>query len=152
MSQTFNFSLQQYFAINTFLFQLVYVTYIQNLVKYAIANIVYYNILNLFLAINFLFRLLNIYLSQLVNPFYVKNMYYTFILIVFNPFNCTLVKQGLNYFNILSIKNNPVQITCFIAIGNPGPLLVILILICIRNPLNLQAFSKKCLTNSILII
>ena len=105
--------------------------------------------INLSLVINSLFRLPNICLSLLVNPSYIKNIYYTSILVVFNPFNCTLMKQGLNYFNTLSIKNNPIQVTCFIAISNPGPLLVILILIYIRNPLNLQTSPKKYLTNSI---
>ena len=118
------------------------VAYIQNLVKYVIANMVYYNVLNLSLAINSLFRLPNIYLSWLANPFYVKNMYRTFILVVFNLFDYTLVKQGLNHSNTLSVKNNPVQATCFIAVGSPSPLLVILILIYVRNPLNLQASPK----------
>ena len=136
-SQTFNFSLQQYFAINIFLFQLIYITYIQNSVKYAIANVVYYIFSNLFLATNSSFRLLNIYLSQLVNPFYVKNIYRTFILVVPILFSCILVKQGLNHSNTLPVKNNPVQATYSITIGSPSPLLVILILICIRNPLNL---------------
>ena len=90
--QTFNFSPQQYFIISTSLFQLVYITYIQNSVKYAITNIVYYIFLSLFLATNFFFRLLNIYLSQLINLFYIKNMYYTSILIVLIPFSCILVK------------------------------------------------------------
>ena len=137
ISQTFDFSLQQYFTINTSLFQLVCVAYIQNSVKYIITNTVYYKFLSLFLVINSLFRLLNIYLSQLANPFYIKNIYHTFILVVFNPFNCTLVKQGLNHFNALPIKNNSVQVTCFIAISNPSPILIILILIYIRNLLNL---------------
>ena len=41
---------------------------------------------------NSLFKLLNIYLSQLANPSHIKNIYCTFILVVFNPFDCTLVK------------------------------------------------------------
>ena len=135
--QTFDFSLQQYFAISAFLFQLVCVAHIQNSVKYVIANTVYYNFLILSLTINSLSKLLNIYLSQLANPSYIKNIYCAFILVVLNPFNCTSVKQGLNHFNTLPIKNNPIQVTCFIAISSPSPLLVISILICIKNPLNL---------------
>ena len=137
ISQTFDFSLQQYFTINTSLFQLVCVAYIQNSVKYIITNTVYYKFLSLFLVINSLFRLLNICLSQLANPFYIKNIYYISILVVFNLFNCTLVKQGLNHFNTLSVKNNFIQAICFIAVSSPSPLLVILILIYIRNPLSL---------------
>ena len=137
ISQTFNFSLQQYFAISTFLFQLVRVAHIWNSVKYIITNAVCYKFLNLSLAINSSSRLLNIYLSQLANPSHIKNIYCTFILVVFSPFNCTLVKQGLNYFNTLPIKNNLIQATCSIAVGNPSPLLIILILICIKNPFNL---------------
>ena len=134
---TFDFSLQQYFAISTFLFWLVYITYIQNSVKYTITDIVCYIFLSLFLAINSSSRLLNIYLSQLANPSYIKNMYCIYILVIFNPFNYTLVKQGLNHSNTLLIKNNPAQATYFIAIGSPSPLLVILILIYIKNPFSL---------------
>ena len=137
ISQTFDFSPQQYFTISTFLFQLVHIAYIQNLVKYTIANTVYCKFLSLFLAINSLSRLLNICLSQLANPSYIKNIYRAFILVIFNPFNCTLVRQGLNYFNTLSIKNNPIQAICFIAISSPNSLLVILILIYIKNPFSL---------------
>ena len=36
-------------------------------------------------------------------------------------------------------------------IGSPGPLLVILILIYIKNPLSLYSSPIKCLTNNILI-
>ena len=150
--QTFNFSPQQYFAISVSLFYLVRVAYIQNLVEYIIANIVYYKFLSLFLAINSLSRLLNIYLSWLANPFYIKNIYHTSTLVVFNPFNCTLVRQSLNHSNTLLVKNNPTQATCSIAIGSPSPSLVILILIYVRNPLNLQASPKKYSTNGILII
>ena len=130
--QTFDFSPQQYFAISTSLFQLVRVAYIQNLVKYAIANIVYYIFSSLFLAINSSSRLLNIYLSQLANLFYIKNIYYTSILVMLILFSCILIKQGLNYFNTLPNKNNPVQATYFITVGSPSPLLVILILILIQ--------------------
>ena len=137
--QTFDFSPWQYFAMSTFLFQLVRVVYIQNSVKYAIANMVYYIFFSLFLATNSSSRLLNIYLSQLANPSYIKNIYYISILIVLIPFSCILVRQGLNYFNTLPVKNNPIQATCFITVSSPNPLLVILILICIRNFLNLQA-------------
>ena len=141
-SQTFDFSPQQYFAISAFLFQLVRVTYIWNLVKYIITNTVYCKFLSLSLVINSLSKLLNIYLNQLVNPSYIKNIYHTFILVVFNPFDYILVKQGLTHFNTLSVKNNPAQAIYSIAVGSPSPLLVILILICIRNPLNLQASPK----------
>ena len=136
-SQTFNFSPWRYFVISTSLFQLVRVAYIWNLGKYTITNMVYYRFLSLSLAINSLSRLLNIYLNQLANPFYIKNIYHTSILVELIPFSCILVKQGLNHSNTLSIKNSPIQATCFIAIGSPGPLLVILILICVRNSLNL---------------
>ena len=138
VSQTFNFSPQQYFTISAFLFQLVRIAHIQNLVKYAIADVVYYIFSNLSLATDSSSRLLNICLSQLVNPFYIKNIYHTFILVVFSPFIYTSVRQGLNYSNTLSVKNNSAQAICFIAIDNPSLLLVILILICVRNPFNLQ--------------
>ena len=68
------------------------IAYIWNSVKYIINDTVYYKFLSLSLAINSLSRLLNIYLSQLANPFYIKNIYRTFILIVFNPFSYILVK------------------------------------------------------------
>ena len=142
ISQTFNFSPWQYFAISTSLFQLVYVAYIQNSVKYTITNIVCCIFSSLFLATNSSFRLLNICLSQLVNLSYIKNIYRAFILVVLIPFSCILVRQGLNYFNTFPIKNNPVQATYFITVGSPSPLLVILILIYIRNSLNLQASPK----------
>ena len=68
------------------------VAHIWNSVEYAITNIICHNVLNLSLANNFLFRLLNICLSQLANPFYIKNIYRTSILVVFNLFSCTLVR------------------------------------------------------------
>ena len=68
------------------------VAHIWNLVEYIIANAVCYKFLSLSLAINSLSRLPNICLSRLANPFYIKNMYRTSILVVFNPFDCTLVK------------------------------------------------------------
>ena len=148
--QTFNFSPQRYFTISASLFQLVCIAYIQNSVKYTIANIVYCIFLSLSLATNSSSRLPNICLSQLANPFYIKNMYHTSILVVLIPFSCILVKQGLNYSNTLSVKNNPVQATYSITVSSPSPLLVILILICVRNPLNLQASPEKHLTDSIL--
>ena len=92
----------------------------------------------------------NICLSWLVNPFYIKNIYRAFILVVPILFNYILVRQGLNHFNTLFVKNNPAQAIYFITVGSPGPLLVILILICVRNPLNLQASPKKYLINGIL--
>ena len=107
---------------------------------------------NLSSATNSSSGLLNIYLSQLVNPFYIKNIYYTSTLVVLILFSCILVKQGLNYFNTLPDKNNFVQAIYFITVGSPSPLLVILILIYVRNPLNLQASPKKFLINSILIV
>ena len=134
---TFDFSPRRYFAISASLFQLVRVAHIWNLVKYAITKVVCCMFSNLSLATNSSFRLLNIYLSQLANFFYIKNIYRASTLVVPIPFSCILVKQGLNYFNTLPVKNNPVQATCFITISSPGPLLVILILICVRNPLNL---------------
>ena len=139
ISQTFDFSLWQYFAMSTFLFQLVCVAHIWNSVEYTIANIVYCIFFCLSLAINSSSKLLNICLSQLVNPFYIKNMYRTSILVVLIPFSYILVRQGLNYFNIFSIKNNPAQTIYFITISSPNPLLVILILIYVRNSFNLQA-------------
>ena len=66
------------------------------------------------------------------------------------PFTCISVKQGLNYSNTLPNKYNPIQATCSIIVGSPGPLLIILILTYIKNPLNLYAFSLKCLTDGIL--
>ena len=135
--QTFNFSLQQYFAISTSLFQLVYVAHIQNSVEYIITNIICCKFSSLSLTINSSFRLLNICLSQLANPSYIKNMYRTSILVELILFSCILVRQGLNYSNALSVKNNPAQAIYSITISNPSPLLVILILICVRNPLNL---------------
>ena len=68
------------------------IAYIWNSAKYIITDTVYYKFLSLSLVINSLSRLLNIYLSQLANPFYIKNIYHTFILIVFNPFIYILVK------------------------------------------------------------
>ena len=66
-------------------------------------------------------------------------------------FSCILVKQGLNYSNALPDKNNPIQATCSITISSASPLLVILILIYIRNPLNLYTSLLKRLTDGILI-
>ena len=142
ISQTFNFSPQRYFAMSASLFQLVCIVYIQNSVKYAIADVVYYIFSSLSSATNSSFRLLNICLSQLTNPSYIKNIYYTSILVVLIPFSCISVRQGLNHSNTLPIKNNPAQAIYSITVGSPGPLLVILILICVRNPLNLQASPK----------
>ena len=67
------------------------------------------------------------------------------------PFSYISVKQGLNYSNALPSKNNPAQATCFIIISSPSPLLVILILTYIRNPLNLYTFLLKRSTDGILI-
>ena len=66
------------------------------------------------------------------------------------PFFYILVKQGLNYFSTLSNKNKPVQAIYFIIVGSPSPLLVILILTYIRNPLSLYTSPLKYLTNGIL--
>ena len=105
---------------------------------------------NLSLATDSSFKLLNICLSQLANPSYVKNMYHASILVVPIPFSYILVRQGLNHSNAFPVKNNPAQAIYFITVGSPGPLLVILILICVRNPLNLQASPEKYLTDGIL--
>ena len=67
------------------------------------------------------------------------------------PFFYIFIRQGLNYFNTFPNKNNPVQVTYFIIVDSPSPLLVILILIYIRNPFNLYIFPLKCLTDGILI-
>ena len=67
------------------------------------------------------------------------------------PFFYIFIKQGLNHSNTYSNKNNPAQTIYFIIVGNSGPLLVILILTYIRNPLNLYTSPLKRLTNSILI-
>ena len=66
------------------------------------------------------------------------------------PFAYISIKQGLNHSNTLPNKYNPVQATYFITVGSPGPLLIILILTYIRNPLNLYTFLLKYLTNGIL--
>ena len=87
----------------------------------------------------------------LQNPSYNENMYYTFQLVVVKPFSYISVKQGLNYSNTLPNKNNPAQATYFIDISSPGPLLVILILTYIKNPLSLYSSPIKRLTDGILI-
>ena len=87
----------------------------------------------------------------LQNPSYNENIYYTFQLVVVKPFSCILVRQGLNHFNTLFNKNNPVQATYFINVSNLGPLLVILILTYIKNPFSLYSSPIKCLTDGILI-
>ena len=66
------------------------------------------------------------------------------------PFACIFVRQGLNYFNALPDKYNPVQATYSIIVGSPSPLLMILILIYVRNPFNLYTFLLKYLTDGIL--
>ena len=66
------------------------------------------------------------------------------------PFTYISVRQGLNYFNTFPNKYNPVQATYFIIVGSSGPLLMILILTYIKNPLNLYTSPLKRLTNSIL--
>ena len=60
------------------------------------------------------------------------------------------VKQGLNYSNTFPDKYNLIQATYFITVGSPSPLLMILILTYMRNPLNLYTFLLKYLTNGIL--
>ena len=67
------------------------------------------------------------------------------------PFFYISIRQDLNYSNTLFNKNSPIQATYFITIGNPSPLLVILILTYIRNPYNLYTSLLKYLTNGILI-
>ena len=88
---------------------------------------------------------------RLQNPFYDENMYRTFQLVVVKPFFYILVRQGLNYSNALPNKNNPAQAICFMDVGSPRPLLVILILICVRNPLSLYSSPLKYATDGILI-
>ena len=66
------------------------------------------------------------------------------------PFTYISIKQGLNYFNTFPNKYNPVQATYFITVGSPGPLLTILILTYIRNPLNLYTSPLNHLTDGIL--
>ena len=66
------------------------------------------------------------------------------------PFTYISVRQGLNHSNIFFNKYNLVQATYFITVGSPGPLLIILILTYVRNPLNLYISPLKCLTNGIL--
>ena len=65
-------------------------------------------------------------------------------------FSYTFIKQGLNYSNTLSNKYNPAQAIYFITVSSPGPLLIILILTYIRNPLNLYTSPLNYLTNGIL--
>ena len=66
------------------------------------------------------------------------------------PFTYISIKQGLNYFNTLPNKYNPAQATYFITVSSPSPLLIILILTYIKNPLNLYISLLNYLTNSIL--
>ena len=66
------------------------------------------------------------------------------------PFSYIFIKQGLNYSNTLPNKYNLAQATCFIIINSPGPLLTILILTYMRNPLNLYTSPLKRLTDGIL--
>ena len=65
-------------------------------------------------------------------------------------FTYIFIRQGLNYFNTLPNKYNPTQATYFITVGSPSPLLTILILTYIKNPLNLYTSPLKYLTNGIL--
>ena len=65
-------------------------------------------------------------------------------------FFCIFIKQGLNYFNALPNKYNPIQAIYFIIVSNPNPLLIILILIYIRNPFNLYTSPLNYLTDGIL--
>ena len=67
------------------------------------------------------------------------------------PFSYIFIRQNLNYSNTLPNKNNLAQAIYFITVGSPNPLLVILILIYIRNPLSLYTSLLKRLTNNILI-
>ena len=122
----------------------------QNSVKYVLANKVYQIILSFFLANNSFSKPLNIYISLLQNPSYIKNMNCTSQLVVFMPFTYISIKQGLNHSNTFPNKYNPIQAIYFITVGSLGPLLMILILIYIRNPFNLYTFLLKYLTNGIL--
>ena len=65
-------------------------------------------------------------------------------------FACIFVRQGLNYSNTFPNKYNPAQAIYFIIVGSPSPLLMILILTYIRNPLNLYTSPLNYLTDGIL--
>ena len=60
------------------------------------------------------------------------------------------MRQGLNHFNAFFNKYNPAQAIYFIIVGSPNPLLTILILTYIKNPLNLYTSLLNYLTNGIL--
>ena len=66
------------------------------------------------------------------------------------PFSYISIKQGLNHFNTLLNKYNPTQAIYFITVSSPSPLLIILILTYIKNPLNLYTSLLKYLTDGIL--
>ena len=65
-------------------------------------------------------------------------------------FSYISIRQGLNHFSAFPNKNNPVQAIYFITVSSPGPLLVILILTYVKNPLNLYTSLLKYLTAGIL--
>ena len=67
------------------------------------------------------------------------------------PFFYISIKQGLNYFNTLPNKYNPIQATYSITVGSFGSLLIISILTYIKNPLSLYTSPLKYLINGILI-
>ena len=66
------------------------------------------------------------------------------------PFAYISVKQGLNHSNTLPNKYNPIQATYYITVNSSSPLLTILILIYIKNPLNLYTSPLNYLTDGIL--
>ena len=93
----------------------------------------------------------NMYISLSTNPPQLKNKYFTSRLVDVMPFNCTLVRYNLNYFNALPVRNNPAYATWSIAIGNFTPSCVILKCICIRNLLSLNLSPANRSINSSLI-
>ena len=66
------------------------------------------------------------------------------------PFFYISIRQGLNYSNTLLNNYYSVQATYFIIVNSPGPLLIILILTYIKNPLNLYTSLLNRLTDGIL--
>ena len=69
---------------------------------------------------------------------------------VYILFTYISIKYGLNYFNALPSKNNPIYATWSNTIGNFKPSFYILSLIYIRNPLSFDLLPKNRLINGIL--
>ena len=67
-------------------------------------------------------------------------------------FNCTSVRQGLNYLSALPVRNNPVYTTWSINIGNFAPFCVTLKCIYVRNPLSFNLSPANYLIDSNLIL